>query len=225
MIFDNNDIYNLYNKHIVKSKKYFDKFRHIDKYLSKDELEIFKNTDPPRVVSIIDFKEWIEKYSLKNGNNLLSTCNSDPELSYLSYKNKTDIPYPPYDLHTLDLETKNYDFIIFNQTIEHLYNPFLCLKNLYDHLNNGGFLYTSVPTINIPHMTPIHFWGVTPIGLCLLMKSVGFQILECGYWGSQKYIEYIFKKNKWPGYNDISNNYDLEYDAVCQAQTWILVRK
>ena len=120
---------------------------------------------------------------------------------------------------------KNYDFIIFNQTIEHLYNPFLCLKNLYDHLNNNGFLYTSVPTINIPHMTPIHFWGVTPIGLCLLMKSVGFQILECGYWGSRKYIEYIFQNNNWPGYNDISNDYDLGYDPVCQAQTWILVKK
>jgi hypothetical protein len=115
--------------------------------------------------------------------------------------------------------------VIFNQTVEHLYNPFLCLQNLYDHINHGGYLYTTVPIINIPHMVPIHFWGVTPIGLCLLMMSVGFNVVECGHWGSKEYIDYIFTNNNWPSYRDISTNYNLGYNNTCQAQTWILVQQ
>jgi hypothetical protein len=74
-------------------------------------------------------------------------------------------------------------------------------------------------------MTPIHFWGITPIGLCMLMISAGFNIIECGNWGNKKYIDYIFTHNTWPGYADISENYNLEYNHVCQAQTWVLVQK
>jgi hypothetical protein len=223
--FDTQNIYSIYNKHIVKPNSYYERFNKIDKYLSEQELIRYENVDPPRLVSIIDFKEWVEKFNIKRGNKLLYTCESDPELSYIDYNKKTYLPYPPNDLHNFDLDEKNHDFIIFNQTLEHLYNPFIALQNLYNHTKVGGFLYTSVPTINIPHMTPIHFWGITPIGLCLLMMSVGFNIVECGYWGSQNYIDYIFNHNNWPGYKDISINHNLGYNNTCQAQTWILVQK
>lgn len=223
--FDTQKIYAIYNKYIVKNNLYYQRFNKINKYLSDQELMKYENLDPPRVASIIDFKGWIEKFGIKTGDKLLYTCEEDPELCYIDYKRKTYLPYPPYDLHDFDLEEKNHDFVIFNQTIEHLYNPFIALKNLYNHTKIGGFLYTSVPIINIPHMTPIHFWGVTPIGLCLLMMSVGFNVLDCGYWGSQKYIDYIFTNNNWPGYKDISINYNLGYNNTCQAQTWILVQK
>jgi hypothetical protein len=223
--FSTEEIDNIYNKHIIKSKTYFEKFSKIDKYLSVHELEQYKNIDPPRLASILDFKEWIFKHSISKGDKLLYTCESDPEISYINYKQKTYLSYPPYDLHTFNIKEKNHDFIIFNQTIEHLYNPFIAMQNLYDHMNRGAFLYTTVPTINIPHMTPIHFWGVTPIGLCLLAISVGLEIIECGYWGSQKYLDHIFHNNSWPGYQNISTNYNLEYNSVCQAQTWILAKK
>jgi hypothetical protein len=223
--FNTQKILEIYNKHVIKSTKYYEKFNYINKYLSKEELEIYKKIDPPRVISILDFKEWIYKYNIFNGNKLLYTCESDPELNYINYKHKTYLSYPPYDLHSFDIEEKKYDFVIFNQTIEHLYNPFIAMQNFYNHMNSGAFLYTTVPTINIPHMTPIHFWGVTPIGLCLLAMSVGLEILECGHWGTQKYLDYIFHNNNWPGYEDISINYNMGYDPVCQAQTWILAKK
>jgi SAM-dependent methyltransferase len=224
--FDIENIYSIYNKHIIKPNSYYERFSKINEYLSEPELIKYKNIDPPRVVSIIDFKEWIEKFNIKTGDKLLYTCESDPELCYIDYSNKTYLPYPPYDLHNFDIEEKNHDLVIFNQTIEHLYNPFIAIQNLYDHTKDGGFLYTTVPTINIPHMTPIHFWGITPIGLCLLMMSVGFNVVECGYWGNKKYIDYIFTNNDWPGYKDISiTDFNLGCDNVCQSQTWILVQK
>ena len=94
------------------------------------------------------------------------------------------------------------------------------------HLKPWGDLYTTVPTINIPHMMPFHFWSITPIGLCLLCKSVGFEILECGYWGNNEYIKYIFDNNDWPTTDDVKNEKGfIENNLVCQAQTWILVKK
>lgn len=224
-LFNEKDIQAIYNKYVVKPKEYFERFTSIDRYLSNDELEKYKNLDAPRTISIIDFKEWINKYNLKKVNKLLYTCKQDLELPYIEYKNSIELSYPPHDLHNFELTEKDHDFVIFNQTLEHLYNPFLAIKNLYDHTKNGGFLYTTVPTINIPHMTPIHFWGITPIGLCLLMMSAGFEIMECGYWGSSKYIKYIFTENNWPGYIQISENFNLSYNPVCQAQTWVLVKK
>ena len=225
MLFNDNQIYEIYNKYVVKPNSYYERFSHINDFLSESELFEYKQIDPPRVISIIDFKEWIQNHNIAQGDKLLYTCETDMELKYIEYNNKTHISYPPYDLHNLDITEKNYDLIIFNQTIEHLYNPFLAMRNLYNHTKKGGFLYTTVPTINIPHMTPIHFGGITPIGLCLLMISSGFEIVECGHWGSQKYIEYIFNNNTWPGYSDISDNFNLGYDHVSQAQTWILVKK
>lgn len=225
MLFNINQIYNIYHKHIVKPNSYYERFLNINKFLSDHEIYNYRQMDPPRIVSIIDFKEWIEKYNISHGDKLLYTCNSDIELNYIEYKNQEHIEYPPHDLHTLDIPEKNHDFVIFNQTLEHLYNPFLAIQNLYNHTKKGGFLYTTVPTINIPHMTPIHFWGITPIGLCLLMMSAGFDIVECGHWGNKKYLDYIFTHNTWPGYADISENYDLEYNHVCQAQTWVLAKK
>ena len=225
-LFDTNKIYETYNKYIVKSDNYYSRFSSLDKYFSLDELEAYSNIDTPRLASLVDFKEWIAKYDLKKGNKLLYTSGSDPELNYIEYQTSKLAEYPPYDLHTIDLKTYDYDFVIFNQTLEHTYNPFIVVQNLYNHIANNGFVYTTVPTINIPHMTPIHFWGITPIGLCLLMMSVGFEIAECGFWGNSEYINYIFNNNTWPGYKKVlDNNSKLNYDPVCQAQTWVLAKK
>jgi SAM-dependent methyltransferase len=225
MLFDINQIHNIYYKYIIKPDSYYERFLNINKFLSDSEIHKYQQMDPPRVISIIDFKEWIKKHNISNGEKLLYTCKSDIELNYIQYTNQEYIPYPPHDLHTLDIPEKNHDFVLFNQTLEHLYNPFLAIQNLYNHTKKGGFLYTTVPTINIPHMTPVHFWGITPIGLCILMMSVGFDIVECGHWGSKNYIDYIFTNNTWPGYSDISKNYNLRHDHTCQAQTWVLARK
>lgn len=225
-ILDNADIYALYSSHIAKPPSYFERFEDIRKYFTDEEYARYNKLDPPRVASIVDFREWIEKYNLTNVEKLLSTCDTDSELLYIKYKSKTDLPYPPYDLHTFDIECKDHDFVIFNQTIEHLHTPLLALGRLFDHMRDGGYIYTTVPTINIPHMTPIHFNGYTPMGLCAMMESVGFRTCECGYWGNKKYLDYIFTNNTWP--NDLSyvmTDNKMTYDPTCQAQTWILSQK
>jgi SAM-dependent methyltransferase len=169
----------------------------------------------------------MKKHNIGHFDKVLSTCENDPELEHISYNS---IRYAPYysghnDLHTFDLDEKDFDFILFNQTIEHLYNPFLSMSKLYEHLKPGGYLFTSVPTINIPHMIPFHFNGYTPMGLCALMKTTGFNIVELGFWGNVDYIRYIFEKNNWPDYRELTRDGILKNEKDKEAQCWILVRK
>lgn len=215
----------VYEKYIKKDSKYFERFIDYKKYFTDDEYKKYKNIDPPRFISLIDFKQWINKYKLNIVDKMLITCSSDYELNYVKAKKCILASYPPHDLHTLNLEEKEFDFIIFNQTVEHLHTPIIAFNKLYSHLKPGGYLYTTMPTINIPHMVPNHYGGMTPIGLCSLGLSCNFQICECGYWGNLKYIEYIFSNNDWPGIEDILEDGKLTHNDTCQAQTWVLFKK
>lgn len=228
-LFSEDEIVKIYEKYVLKDESYYNKSNDRYQNMSKDDKEKFFNVDFPRVSSLFDFCDWIEKYDIKSGNSLLSTHSGDYELEYINYENISYFDYRGNgigDLHTINLEKKDYDFVIFNQTLEHLYNPFIGMKNLFDHIKPGGYLYTTVPTINIPHMVPFHFWGITPIGLCMLSKSVGFDICECGFWGNYEYLGYLFTYNDWPNNDAVfDDNGKINNVDLCMSQTWILVQK
>ena len=222
----------LWNTHVVKPKSYFRKAGLRYSLLTLEERIKWAKRDFPRLASLFDFQDWLLKYDLLQVEKLLATCAEDPELAYIEAGSTFLASYekdPRFDLHILDLPQKDYDLCIFNQTLEHLYNPFLALRRIADHIKPGGFIYTTVSTINIPHLQPFHFWGITPIGLCVLAESVGLKVVEVGYWGNKEYVNYIFQRNTWPdasqvlGVNDqhISNDQTL----VTQSQTWALFQK
>ncbi len=255
-IFTKDEINNDYKIFIEKnsnnfsSKIYLSEFENLN--LSwKIGSENFKfspsNKDFPRVKAIIDFNCWIKKWGLQHVSNLLITDKTDPEISFLEYDSIQIAKYDGInnDLHdistfTINKDTK-FDLIIFNQTIEHLYNPNLAIGNLKSLLKDGGFIYTSVPTLSIPHMVPFHFSGLTSMGLIYLFKNNGFNICEVGQFGNQDYLTLMYQNSDWPDYQKllVSNkkqNWFLNLfkkdassyitnDINFSAQTWILARK
>jgi SAM-dependent methyltransferase len=225
-IISENEVKNIYQTFINKSDEYFNKYQVLPLELNNKNWK-WENKDFPRIMCILDFQEWVSKHNITQFNNILVTDKSDPELEYITFKNVDYIPYNngENDLHTLNLNKKDYDFILVNQTIEHLYNPFESMKNVFNHLKPGGYFFTSVPTINIPHLTPFHFNGYTPIGLLTLMKSVGFEIIESGFWGNYDYIEFIFKHHNWPDYRQLMKNGFILNERKNTVQTWCLVKK
>jgi len=224
-LLSNEEIYNLYQKHIIKDSAYFERFELLSSTLTDEDRTYWKGRDACRFISICDFKEWIVKHNIQHGEGLLCTCDEDPEIKYLDYRMTTVASYPAHDLHTLSLDKKNYNLVVFNQTLEHLYDPFVAITRLFEHLKPGGHLYTSVPTVCIPHLMPFHFWGITPIGLCAIMTSCGFEICECGFWGNFKYMEYMFNKHWWPDHLEVAEDGKITYNPVCQAQVWVLAKK
>ncbi len=225
-LFSEQEIFDIYNKHVNKSDDYYKKWEKLPLELNNKRFR-WEGNDFPRVWSVLDFREWVVKHNIPKIKKVLATGLDDPELEFLEWDK---LYYAPYhqgqnDLHTLDLEIKDFDFVMVNQTLEHLYNPFISVQNLYNHMADGGYLYTSVPTINIPHMTPIHFNGLTPMGLAMLMASVGFEILEVGFWGNMDYINYIFENQWWPGYEKLIKDGIITNEKDRNAQCWILVKK
>ena len=181
--------------------------------------------DFPRTWCILDFIEWTKKYNI-NIEHLGYTGTTDPELEFITPSKKTLIPYPEYDLHTVSSHFKNeFDFFLFNQTLEHLYNPFEAVKQIYEIVKPGGYVFTSVPTINIPHDTPIHFNGFTPMGLAMLFKTAGFEIIEIGQWGNLDYIQKTWADNGWHGYDTLNTNNVVTNEERNVCQCWILARK
>lgn len=212
------DIHILYNHFVVKPHAYLN--RTIDDTLPYNP----KGKDAPRVFTLMDFKDWVHKYKIRPKNALLTDAD-DYEVPLLSCDKITVINYASshaYDLHALSLPRRDYDFVLFSQTLEHLYNPYRCVKNLYDHMCEGGYIFTSVPTVNIPHMTPIHFSHFYPIGLICMFIQCGFEVLEVGYWGNLDYILHLFTTYTWP---DIYTLPSLQNDPKHPAQCWILAKK
>jgi hypothetical protein len=223
--FSQQEVYDIYQNYVNKPESYFKKYEKLP--LSTEELSKWDNRDFPRVMCVLEFQEWVKKHNLPRINKLLSTDLNDPELQYLDIDKAYHAPYynGNNDLHTLDLQIKDFDFIMFNQTVEHLYNPFMSMEKLYNHLSDDGYLFTSMPTINIPHMVPFHFNGMTPMGLCMLMKSVGFKILDIGFWGNMDYINYIFEKQDWPDHKYLMKDGIITNEKNREVQCWILVQK
>jgi SAM-dependent methyltransferase len=223
--FSENDIIELYETKVKKPESYFNKYTNMPVCPVKSFNYKWAHRDFPRNICILDFIEWINKYNIKS-EHIGYTCENDPELEFIQYNKSTLITYPPYDLHTISNNYNNeFDFFLFNQTIEHLYNPFEAIKQIYYTLKPGGYVFTSVPTINIPHSTPIHYNGFNPMGLAMLFKTNNFEIIEIGQWGNYDYISKLFETHGWPGYDDLHHNNIIINEERNVCQCWILAKK
>jgi SAM-dependent methyltransferase len=225
------DINEIYRNYIVPLGSY----GYITKY---QNLPIEKNNkkwnwehkDFPRIISLLEFEGYINKHNFQIDNLLVFNSDDDPEIEYLNGRVKNihicnyldDIIN--HDLHRLNLENKNYDFVCLHQTLEHVYNPNQCLESIYNHMEEKGYLYINVPACNIPHAEPNHFFtGYTSMGLACIAKQAGFKILELGQWGNVEYLNKLFNRSpQWPDYKHMKNTINEIRNPVI---TWGLFQK
>jgi SAM-dependent methyltransferase len=219
------ELMKLYTASVKKSPSYFTQYAQVPACPVKSFGYTWQDFDYPRIPCILDFKDWIQKHNIAP-NRLAYTCKTDPELEFLTRSSETYLPYPEHDLHTVSQRYANsFDFFLFNQTIEHLQNPFVAVKSIYETLKPGGYCFTSVPTINIPHTTPYHYGGYNPMGLAVMFRLAGFEIVEIGQWGNLEYLQTIFTKQGWVGYNTLNHNGRVTNEELNVCQCWILARK
>ena len=224
--FSEEEIKEIYENKVKKSHDYFNK-ELPKKCPSKKWNFSWKHKDAPRCFCIRDFIEWLDKYDIKKCNHLGYTSEHDPEIEFLNPLKSTYYPYIreenlniKNDLHSFVAKEKH-DFFIFNQTLEHVYNPYLVIENIGKNILPGGYVFTSVPTINIPHETPFNFFNHYPMGLAMLFISAGFEILELGQWGNLNYIKHIFSTHGWPDIYQTGKHNEEKNIAQC----WILAKK
>jgi SAM-dependent methyltransferase len=95
------------------------------------------------------------------------------------------------DLREIPVEDARFDFVVFNQVMEHLPEPKLVLAELHRVLKPGGQMIYTGPLFYEEHEQPYDFYRYTQFGLRYLLESVGFKIdrldwLE-GYYGTVGY--------------------------------------
>ena len=163
------------------------------------------NRNYARLVTVKEFERLISEHNIKANKLLMFNggAEGDPELKYICANKIDRVDYNEKtgknDLHDLNCQDKDYDFFLFSQTLEHVYNTDLCIRNINNHLTRGGYVFTSVPVINIGHSTPFHYYtGFTPVGLGIMFERGGVEIIEIGQWGNLKYILKMFINKYWP---------------------------
>jgi SAM-dependent methyltransferase len=95
------------------------------------------------------------------------------------------------DLMKIPVETARFDFIIFNQVMEHLPEPKLVLAEFHRVLKDDGKMIYTGPLFYEEHEQPYDFYRYTQFGLRHLFNSARFEIerlewLE-GYFGTVAY--------------------------------------
>jgi SAM-dependent methyltransferase len=211
----------------------------------------------PRLVIIREFARLVETHGLSAHRVLMLNGgpSGDPELAYLPHDEADVGDYEDdpdrYDMHALRPPRTGYDFVLFSQTLEHLWDPPLALRCVSEVMAPGGRVWTSVPTVTFQHNLPYNFvTGWTPIGLAALFHGAGFDVIEVGQWGNRKYVTFAFELWSWPTYHDLRPGIRRSGEAFAETrrrvfhlplasvrkdgtknefdtpvQTWILARK
>ena len=184
----------------------------------------------PRVITVLEFACLVREYDMQPGKLLMLNGGEwgDPELEYVQPAHMVSIDYDEAtganDLHTLALSERDFDLVLVAQTLEHLHNPIAALERIFHHITPGGYLFTSVPVVNIPHATPQHHYtGFTPTGLGAICRVAGFDIAAIGQWGNSRYINLIFNRKCWPDYRQLGSELQNEFENPVDA--WILARR
>ena len=226
---NSDDIYYIYNMFVEpyhkQLGKYEDFFWWLQNYNNKKWN--WEGKDFPRVIALLEFASYVKKYNLVSKKVLTFNGIHDPELEYLPHNSGVDYLYDKRteenDLHIWNPPIHDFDFCLLNQTLEHVYDPILCLQNIHTHLLPNSYIWITTPTISIPHQTPLHYYSYTPTGLGAVIMSAGLKIVECGWWGNREYLDKLLNIG-WIDYTNLCIE-PLKNDPRFSVITWVLAKK
>jgi SAM-dependent methyltransferase len=179
---------------------------------------IGKETDLPNLVQP---RDWLVKRLSENLNGLPNTYRlnrilvlgggpGEPELG-LFEKGPAEIFFAGIDSDgsddnfsfvDLNLEAvihENFDLVICNQVLEHLYNLNAAFSNLKNLVAPGGFLWITCPANNFRHGSPEYFSaGYSWEFLVRNLENAGFVNIDSGELSSKRIYLYRHLLKIWP---------------------------
>lgn len=83
-----------------------------------------------------------------------------------------------YDGTTLPVSDGEFDSVLCNQVLEHVFNPDSFVQELHRVLKQNGHLLLTVPFVWDEHEQPIDFARYTSFGLASILQRHGFELLQ-----------------------------------------------
>lgn len=80
----------------------------------------------------------------------------------------------------LPLPDASVDLVISQETLEHVHDPFMAMREIQRVLKPGGTLYLQLPFIIGYHPGPTDFWRFTREGIVRLVEAAGLECKEVG---------------------------------------------
>jgi len=138
-----------------------------------------------------------------------------------------DAQYPEVDIHELPYGEEEFDFVMTDQILEHVENPFLAVDEMYRVLKFGGYMITTTCLMMPIHKAPTDFWRFTPDGLKVLCKKFE-KIYQCEGWGNGQALDLMI--NKGMQFETITPKSGMERIATHNDEhnlisTWIIAKK
>ena len=103
------------------------------------------------------------------------------------------------DLAAIPVEDSRFDFIVFNQVMEHLPEPFAALREFHRVLKPGGRIIYTAPLFYEEHNQPYDFYRYTQFGVRHLFGKAGFEIERLerldGFFGTLGYVFFAAARN------------------------------
>jgi len=143
--------------------------------------------------------ETLESNTRSKGQQVLEVSGTNEMLRILLGKNNhfRKISFPEHDVLQLHkkIQANKYDWVILDQVLEHVENPFQAILQLWRVLKPSGRLLLMVPSFYVYHYGPWDYWRLNCDSLKVLVAT--FEKIElCGSHRSQEFVQFYL--NSWP---------------------------
>ena len=163
-----------------------------------------------RVVSDEEITNYVKSFNQSNIE-VLEISGNRWEMLFAA-DNYRSLSYPEINIEESLKGIKQYDLIILEHVLEHISDPKLALKNIYNILKPKGRLIIVTPFLIKIHEAPLDCTRWTKEGIKILLFQIGFkdENIIVGQWGNLAAVKANFKE--WVKYNPLKHTLKNEKD-------------
>ena len=174
-----------------------------------------------RVVSDEEILKFLHLINYKNLNTL--EISGERWKGLFNAKNYKSLSFPTFDIEGENGNSNQYDLIILEHILEHVSNPKLALRNLFNLLKSGGWIILVTPFLIKVHKSPLDCTRWTKEGLNHLLQQVGFEKKDIivGQWGNKSAVKANF--HRWVKYNPFKHS--LKNEEEFPVAVWAFAQK